>query len=218
MPNYFQLQVSGFVTFSVSYHFKSHIFEFLCWKFTFHWHLINSTIIQLRRKYLQAKKREQNPLLVAAIISSKYLCLFSSTLKPSKYFEFAVHTAVLSIYEWLSAAKETTLLWCLLWSSFAFISAFSTGHMLTQPFKVLGRKDVSWILQNFSSVAEKSSLTFLFLHELSFNSLSVWFFWPKSGNFTKICCWYKSTFVITGHHHYLPTELWAQFFSSLWHL
>lgn len=85
MPNYFQLQVSGFVAFSVSYHFKSHIFEFLCWKFTFHWHLINSTIIQLRRKYLQAKKREQNPLLVAAIISSKYLCLFSSTLKPSKY-------------------------------------------------------------------------------------------------------------------------------------
>lgn len=84
--------------------------------------------------------------------------------------------------------------------------------MLTQPFKVLGRKDVSWILQNFSSVAENSSLTFLFLHELSFNSLSVWFFWPKSGNFTKICCWYKSTFVITGHHHYLPTELWAQFF------
>lgn len=112
MPNYFQLQVSGFVTFSVSYCFKSHIFEFLCWKFTFHWHLINSTIIQLRRKYLQAKKREQNPLLVAAIISSKYLCLFSSTLKPSKYFEFTVHTAVLSIYEWLSAAKETTLLWC----------------------------------------------------------------------------------------------------------
>lgn len=140
------------------------------------------------------------------------MCLFSSTLKPSKYFEFAVHTAVLSIYEWLSPAKETTLLWCLLWSRFAFISAFSTGHMLTQPFKVLGRKDVSWILQNFSSVAEKSSLTFLFLHELSFNSLSVWFLWPKSGNFTKICCWYKSTFVITGHHHYLPTELWAQFF------